>query len=304
MLESTDCSTLEEVAAFAEGRLRGAERERLIAHLAGCADCREVLAETIEVGEDLDAEESDQKVADLRPAAVRRPLRSGWAVRVGSVAATVAVVGSSIVAWQLEARKHPPSPSEWLAERPPAMELAPHIWGGVVMRGDDGEAGELTAQSTEIGALLVDFEVALAAHDAEAASDVLNRMATILESAAAMEDDGETLRKAGGMQDIDGIRRALGGQMPALQERLRERFDTFYLDLGTFAGEARIAAAAGDVEFLASRPARRYLAWVLTQREKQLDIAVRDQLVVLQNEADDDDADSAAATAILEFLSH
>ena len=34
MLESTDCSTLEEVAAFAEGRLRGAERERLIAHLA------------------------------------------------------------------------------------------------------------------------------------------------------------------------------------------------------------------------------------------------------------------------------
>ncbi len=44
----TGCSTLEDLAAFAEGRLRGAERAQVIDHLAGCADCREVLAESME----------------------------------------------------------------------------------------------------------------------------------------------------------------------------------------------------------------------------------------------------------------
>ncbi len=46
---------------------------------------------------------------------------------------------------------------------------------------------------------------------------------------------------------------------------MRERFEPALLDLGTFAEEAQIAARAGDQSFLASRAARRYLDWVLSQ---------------------------------------
>jgi len=300
MLDSIDCSALEEVAAFAEGRLRGAERERLIAHLAGCADCREVLAETIEVGADLDAETSDQKVADLRPVAVLRPMRSEWAVRVGAVAATVVVVGSSLVAWQLEARKHPPSRSEWLAEMPPARELAPHIWGGIRMRGA-GEAGELSAQSTEIGALLVDLEVALAANDAGSASDVLNRAATILDAAGMMDDDATMLRSAA-ERDIVATRTVMATQLPELQKRLVERFDDFYLDLGSFAGEARIAVTVGDRDFLTARHTRRYIAWLLTQRDRALSPAALEALRLLSSDTTTAEQRRQAATDLLQSL--
>jgi RNA polymerase sigma factor (sigma-70 family) len=40
MIEAVQsCPSIEEVAAFAEGRLAGADRERVISHLASCVDC-------------------------------------------------------------------------------------------------------------------------------------------------------------------------------------------------------------------------------------------------------------------------
>ncbi len=186
MLESTDCSTLEEVAAFAEGRLRGAERERLIAHLAGCADCREVLAETVETAEELEAAERPAKIAHCGRA--QRPPRAiPLGEAPGAAAATIAVVGAVVVS-QLKATRSPPSPDEWLAEMPAAASLAPHVWGGVRMRGGD-DPGEMFQQSTELGALLVDVRVTNAAGDVKTGSEVLTRMAAIVEDAGFMGED-------------------------------------------------------------------------------------------------------------------
>ena len=249
MLDSTDCSALEEVAAFAEGRLRGAERERLIAHLAGCADCREVLAETIETAEELDA--------------TARP-RFPWLARGAAAAATFIVVGAVVVS-QRNATRSPPSPDEWLAEMPAAASLAPHVWGGVRMRGA-GDPGEIFPQSTELGALLVDLRVASAAGDVASGSDVLRRVAVILEDAGLMDEgDIATLRAIADENDAERRKATLAAKLPAIEERLRERFEPSFLDLGTFAGEALIAARAGDRSFLESRAAQRYLHWVLSR---------------------------------------
>jgi Putative zinc-finger len=280
MLDSTDCSTLEEVAALAEGRLRGASRERLIAHLAGCADCREVLAETIEIGADLDAEErgAAPAVVELRPAAVaRRPSRA-WVMRGGAVAATLAIVAGSIAAWQMETRKHPPSRDEWMAQMPQPQQLVPHVWGGVVMRGGGG-GGVLTRQGTELGALLVNLDVTVAAGDGARAAEFADRMAAILDEAGWQEGDVGRLRAIAAERDAAVIRRSLGAELPGIEERLRERFSPFDLDLGAFLEEAQIAAAVGRDDFLASRATRRHLDWLLSQ--ESLPIAVREQLQIL-----------------------
>ena len=47
MAETKPCLSLEEIAAFAEGRLVAAERAAAMGHLAGCEECREILAGTL-----------------------------------------------------------------------------------------------------------------------------------------------------------------------------------------------------------------------------------------------------------------
>lgn len=50
---TTTCPDLEELAAFADGRLSGAARDAVVEHLADCEDCYEIYAETLRVQEDL-----------------------------------------------------------------------------------------------------------------------------------------------------------------------------------------------------------------------------------------------------------
>ncbi len=267
MLASYDCSSLEEVAALAEGQLRGAERDRVIAHLADCADCREVFASTVEVAEALDAEDKPAAIVEMPPQPAPRPR---WISRTVASAAAALVIVGGVVTWQLNAQRAPPSPSDWLAAMPPATELAPHVWGGIRMRGGDDDLGESRKKAVELGALLVDAEVTLRAGDAEQAADALHRMATIVEDAGWMEDDVATLRKIAGDGDVQRMRDELAKALPGLTQRLDERFEPAILDLGTFAEEAQVAASAGHRQFLESRPARRYLDWLIERRKMTL----------------------------------
>lgn len=301
MDHSPGCSALEEVAAFAEGRLRGVDRDRVVSHLSGCAECREVLAESIEVAEDLALEDGTGSVTPLRlpePTSGRR-FGSAWQ-RSTAAAAAVAVV-ASFLGWQAVARQRPPSRADWLAEMQPAQELLPHIWGGVVLRGE-GEVGEDDKQSTEIGALLVDVDVALAAGDADRARDVLYRMATLVEDAVAMAPHDVTLRRIAEASDAAAMKAALAAELPGFETALRERFGRFYLDLGTFAEEAQVAERVGNREFLRSRAARRYLDWVVSQQEEPLPDAVREDLRMLRDTNAGSPARADAAERVLRAM--
>lgn len=308
MLETTHCSALEELAAFAEGRLRGAERERVIAHLAECADCREVLAETVKTAEELDAEDNPAAPVTIGP---RRP-RFGRPL-VASAAAAIAAVGvGALVFWQLDAQRHPPSPAEWLAEMPPARQVVAHTWGGVRLRGGN-VTGELIAQSTELGALLVDVRVGVEARDLDKTADALNRMATIIDDAGYMDpNDVPMLRSIAKHGDAEVMRADVLKQLPQLEKRLQERFEPAFLDLGTFAEEVQVAGSAGDSKFLESRRAQRYLKWVLSRPNMALPVshgessplpdAAAAALRTLGRDGASDGQQAAAAQEILDAL--
>ena len=239
-----------------------------------------------------------QVVTELRPREGRRGRRD-WQAGAVAAAATLVVVGS-IVVYQRNAQPTPPSRSEWLAQMGPPERLVPELWGGVIMRGG-GEGGELTRQSAELGALLVDLEVALAAGDAERAAELARRMATIMGEVGLLDEEVARLREAAG-NEVDDQIKALRAELPRVEPSLRERFLAFYLDLGAFAEETRLAGLARDSSFLKTRRAHRYLEWLLSQREEPLPPTLEKNLAVLSAESASPAEHMEAASAILRDL--
>jgi putative zinc finger protein len=276
MIETVQgCPSLEEVAAFAEGRLSGAERERVIAHLAGCADCRELLAGTIETLDDLGVTAGEQTAA---PARVASFPRRRWAPLVALAAAAVLVV-SVVVVQRIGGTAQPPTREAWIASLPPAPSLVPNLWGGIVMRGA-GDERPLTAAAAELGALLFDVEVAAKGGDAARADEMLRRMAVLTEQAGVLERETATLRSLAAAPAADLARR-LAGELPGVESSLRDRFPPFYLDLGAFAEAARVAGLAGHRGPLDQRAGRRYVEWLLKQEEESLAPEIRRELETL-----------------------
>jgi hypothetical protein len=293
MTEPLDgCPTLEEIAALAEGRLRGEERDRLVGHLAGCEECREVLAATAGVLEDSVAVPSD-RIAAVSPLR-RRP----W-LPFAMAAASAALVLGTLTVYQRTAPPRLPSHAEWVAKAPPAVDLVPNLWGGVVLRGNE-ETGELSPRSAELGALLADLEIALTAADGERASELTDRISRILEDAGGLDREVADLALAARLEGDERLN-ALGRALPAIDRIARERFLTFYLDLGTFAERARLAEMAGDTRFVSSGSARRYLERVLRQRREPLSSGARSALQQLRD-AEGSPSRALAASALLRSI--
>jgi hypothetical protein len=291
-----DCPSLEEIAAFAEGRLTGPDRERVIGHLADCPDCREVAAATMQGLEELAVPVGGAEVMSLS----RGPARPRVVAARIAAAALVALALGALGYWQLGPRSSPPARAGWIAALPPADEVVPSLWGGVVMRG--GEATrELTRQSAEVGALLVDVDVASRAGDAGRAGELLRRMAAVLDAAGQMEPDVAALRRIAEEGDAAKQRAELGRVMPGLESRLRERFTEVELDLGTFAEEVRLAGLGGRGDLLGGRDAQRYVRWVLGHAGP-LDDDVRTALERLQDGTAAPAAQAEAASRLLDAL--
>jgi hypothetical protein len=92
---STPCVESETLAAFVEGKLDDAARQRLVAHLATCVDCDELVAEVIHTTAALDEsrERSGEKVVRFDPPA---PRPAPWSSRKGlaAVGGLVAIAAS------------------------------------------------------------------------------------------------------------------------------------------------------------------------------------------------------------------
>ena len=78
----------DQLAAFAEQALPLHEREQTLAHLAECADCRQIVF--------LAQAAAPEEVAQTAPATARRPWFSGWNLLWPAVAALAGIVGLSI----------------------------------------------------------------------------------------------------------------------------------------------------------------------------------------------------------------
>jgi Putative zinc-finger len=271
------CPSLELIAALAEGRLVGEERASVVAHLADCEDCREILAETVSTLRELAAEEGGG--GSVSPWRARR---YRWWALAAAAAVVVILVGSG---YWLRRGPSAPSRAEVIAALPRATELQPLLWGGVVTRGAGG-GGTIERQSAELGALLLDLDLAVAGHKADGARDLLRRMAAILETAGLLEADAESLRALAASPDVFGELGGASAERAALEERLRLRFVPFYLDLGMATEGARLAGLSHDARLWTTLELGHYFESVLRQSTEPLTPRSRELLRQLVDASD------------------
>lgn len=297
MIANTEgCVGLEDIAALAEGRLSGEERERVVGHVAACAECREVLAGVVvELGEAgaLSTGSGVPLPIDRSPS---RRLGGGrsWSLAWAALAAGVLMVTGAMT-YHRFVYPQLPDRREWLASMPPAEQLVPSLWGGAVMRGG-AEQAELERQSARLGALLVDLEVLLATDDEALTAEVLARIAEILDSAGLLDAEADALRQLAQTRPLpsnDELRLAVKTAEPVV----RKRFDTAYLDLGAFAEQTRLEATIG-VPTAFTTAERRYVRQLLAS-EGALPGGARSALTAL---ADDDLSASDRKQAAGELL--
>jgi hypothetical protein len=143
--------------------------------------------------------------------------------------------------------------------------------------------------------------VAAKAGDGDRAGELLRRMAVICEQAGTLEQETATLRSVAAAPAPE-LSAHLTRELPAVETSLRERFITFYLDLGAFVEAARVAGLAGKRGLLDERSGRRYLEWVLTQKEEELAPEVRHELDVLNGAATTPGDQAQAADSALRDL--
>lgn len=286
------CPEVERLAALAEGRLAGAERSAALAHVAGCSNCYELF---VEIRRSLDelalapaaAPQSEPPTtpepknrASESPSAARRP--PGW--RLLALAAGVGVVFAAVYSYYGLAGGvgRPPSRQMLMAGLSPPSESARFLWGGLVERSAAAIESPLARDSAEIGALLLDLDLALAAGDGPHAARVARRFSAILATAGLLPEDAAWLSEVA--KSPEAHFRLSSRRLDALEERLRQRFLPFFLDLGAFAEAARVASLKGESSLLADADTREYLDWLLEQDDEPLSATQREALLLLAGE--------------------
>jgi tetratricopeptide (TPR) repeat protein len=193
-LQADACPEPEQLAAYIDGRLAAGERTQLERHLVGCADCRDIVAGSVEAIKQLPA------VADQGTG------RRKWvALAGGLVAAAAAVV--LMVRVMAPSPYYVPEMAELVRVEPSTRAVEPRVTGGfryapppAVTRGaGDTRNLELAATADKVRAEIVNRTGAAAdaargvtfllSGDPEAAIAALERATTLPSASAQMSSD-------------------------------------------------------------------------------------------------------------------
>lgn len=229
------CPEVELLAAFADGRLEGEEKARLIEHLANCEDCRELVAESLAA-----AREIDQQGVSLpfpRPSQRRSHLR--WLVAAG---VAVALVGL----WWFRAPASNERELMALAER--GLDRLPASWSEARWSIARAEAPLLSdrARAFRLGARSVDLEVAAAGADTKEVRRLAGECSALLGPVPFAEPAAAHFREMVRGSDTAPLALAAKpGQVIDAVRSAREAVDSSLFDLGRWAETERLLAVAG-----------------------------------------------------------
>ncbi len=262
---SPACPTLEDLAAFVDGRLEAGEREAMVTHVSECERCYEVYAETLRFQEE-EARRSAAwaEPADLDAARTRRPrgFRGGWLVAGAAAAAIVAMLLWTPLLDGIWDRRGAGAGLDVadLGRQLSASDSTVYDaagWSYARSSGGFSVGLDERERSFRLGVRLVDFEVALQRGDAGQALEVLPELTDL---AGSFELTEHIVYSYGHLRDRLEAGEApeslldLSGQTAGF---LEDAADASYLGLGKWAEAGRLAAGSGDLKFLQGRAIRR-----------------------------------------------
>jgi hypothetical protein len=250
----------ERLAALLDGRLSGAERDALLARLAADDEDLALFAEAAAVQREL--EEADEAAAVPGVLPLRRPAaRAARGLDRRWLAAAAVVAGLALLpmAWRATQGGAVREPAQAVAMMedqaaglPPGWDVRP--WSGT--RGDGNPADD--ALSVQLGAFMVDLELAVRARNAEATRLLAQRIGLMLSAAntsgtvAASQFNALAERAGADPAEL----------LPVLEDASELAADALDRDryaLGAWAEAARFAADRRDAAFFRDDLSRRTL---------------------------------------------
>jgi hypothetical protein len=287
---ATACPNPEALAAFIDGRLAGAERRRLVEHLAACERCFETAVGVVEFLDEEGTEEGarEETEAEVMPFSARRaplrppasrpagaaperggPLRPVWAAALAA-AAVVAAVGGSIYLYRLWAEPPALAVAELVAPLAPGVRSAEGpLWRGPTRSGAGEAASPGLASIFRLGVLLVDLQASLARSDADESDFPLREIERLVgpdELLFAGEDVIERVRRAAEALRAAGSDEARRRAASEIERTLDAYFaldEAPELGLGKWVEAGRLSARLQDRSFFqAGSPGQRYLRWL------------------------------------------
>ena len=249
------------VAAFIDGRLSGAERERVVRLLTESEEAFEIYADAVRVRDDLDAD-AIIPIPVPPPAPVRR-LR--WLTAGAPLAAAAAlliavlprVVSNPAAAFAMRAD----AIAQPLTDRP---QLATALRSALdeprwsVTRGGVATIVESKA-ALRLGARATDLQVALAVGDRERANRVAGEIVDLLDSVnlsdAARAKYGEIRQRITAGDSIG----AIVGAAASADEHLRDFLDSRWYGMGKWLAAGELAARAHSADFFQSSETARFI---------------------------------------------
>lgn len=267
----------ETLAAFVDGRLSGAERNRVVEHLAACDRCHEVVTDTVHLLRDpaLAEDEEEDISPAVTPGKVLRPPAGRFRRALPLAAALAAAALVALLVWT--------PAGEWILNplfptagtvadltNPLPLDDATRTAVGTVERhwptylGPDDGMTHAAATAFRLGVRNAELGVALAADAGsvgEYTREVLSLLAEVEFSAhiASLYEPGPTPAR---LAEADGKLAELLGR------------DTPWYALGRWAGVARLAADTGHTGWFA-RPAPRRTLRSLRRNDWPPDVAGR-----------------------------
>jgi hypothetical protein len=255
---------LEELAAYVDGRLSGADRDRVTDHLDRCPDCFELVAETVRFQRE---DETEQRGGGT----VVRSNRFG---RLGGrKLASIAAAAAALVALAIVIPRLAPGPEELPGPRLASADLLEAFSEGTARAAVDaiprdtpalgfaGDPGRGPA-AVRLGARLVDLRTAARAGSGLRAREMVYSIEDLIASAAGEERDraldpalDSFLEEAGSAldgEDFGRLEAATSRLEAGLEARLETGLDRDALAFGKWAEAGRLAAAAGDGSFFRS----------------------------------------------------
>ncbi|HEX2253236.1 MAG TPA: zf-HC2 domain-containing protein [Thermoanaerobaculia bacterium] len=271
------------LAAFLDGNLRGAERSRVVAHLAACEDCYEVFSDSAHILEEEEAEELEGDPAAAAAPGVLRPPRSRWRTALlWTPLAVAALLALLLVPW-----------------RGPGILPVDELTAGLGEAGGEAVSGTLDSHwspyrdedivvsdpdqvAFRLGVRAVGVEMALRADDSDLARGLAVELAELLRNVPLSEPvqvhyvgpTGIAQRLAAGDPPRDLLPlhhqgdRLLGPDPDSGEAGFT---DPFWYRFGKWAGAAQLAALTGNREWFEQTGSRRLLR-ELRQREMPPDL--------------------------------
>ncbi|HWM90205.1 MAG TPA: zf-HC2 domain-containing protein [Thermoanaerobaculia bacterium] len=265
------CPSLEDIAAFLDGKLSEEERARVIAHLADCESCYSVFAGAARFQLEEEEEEFQEPAVAVAAESAVIPFLflkkriARWALPL----AALLVLGLATVPLYLQASQMPEIVSAELVD--PGWEGQP--WSEGDTRGDRDLGEAYDAYEFLVGGQLVDLHLTLTRNDdPQMVLDVLSRINKHINNFIVAPEEARFYEQArehilAGKPPTD-LSEDAARQEASLTESMEE-VDSAYLAFGKWTEAGRLASLAHQSAFFEEGDNRRFLGWLIRNEEEQ-----------------------------------